>query len=214
MIRLTIFALLAVVASEVPSLSGADQKATVSIHVVDPFGKTLGPVTVTRFVEENNPKGRNYSSSFKEGNAKGIPYGDYDVTVMGIGAKVEILAPETFIVLARPHYLEYMNIGPGYGPVLIGQVTGLPEGGKDPKWIRIIHLYNEGLNCCRTLRLGDDGSFATGLLYPGAYLVVVIDGRGVLFTGSLRLDEARSRVQIDVASGVIRVSPEPPPKQK
>jgi hypothetical protein len=113
------------------SVSGADQNATVTLHAVDPYGKSLGLIEVIRFVKGETPKGRNYSSSFHEGKAQDIPYGDYDVAVavggMRISEKVEVLTSETFIVLTSSHYMEYMS---GPGPTLIGQVTGLPGGGK------------------------------------------------------------------------------------
>lgn len=183
--------------------------ATVRLHVVDQYGKGLGPVTVISFAQPRIG-GRDYSSRFVGGKAEGIPFGDYNVSVRAggviLGARISLDSGEAFIVLSGSGV--FMEYSPGHSPVLRGRVTGLPENASRPIWVRIFNLYQD-VGCCRTLRIGDDGSFAGLFLEAGDYLITVLNDTGVLYNGQLRMDDPRSEVEINVGAGVVTTHPVP-----
>ena len=139
------------------------QTSAVRIHAVDPFGRGIGPISVTRFVESRAGGKRDYSAQFVDGRATGIPLGEYVASVRAggiqLGGPVKLTDSETFIVLSGSG--QSNEYGPGRVPVLKGKLINVPEGTPSPIWLRIFNLY-ENVDSSKTLcwtRYGLFGSY-------------------------------------------------------
>lgn len=188
--------------------AAARESATVRVHAVDRYGKGLGPVTVIGFAQPR-VGGADYTSRFVGDKAKGIPFGEYNVSVRAggviAGGRVDVESTETFIVLSGSAV--YMDYAPGNTPVQPGRVTGLPENTSRPIWVRVFDLYREDVKYREALRIGDDGSFTGLWLEEGEYVITVLNDTGVLYNGLLRLDNPRSEIEINVGAGVVTTHP-------
>jgi hypothetical protein len=203
----------------VPCLAAAQKTAAVRLHAVDQSGHGLGPVEVRRFAG-HGVAGSDYRSRFAGGEAKGIPFGEYDVDIRAGGilmsGSVSVRANEVFSVLSPsgmffgPLHVSSVEYRAGSEPVLKGKIADIPEKTSRPIWVRIFKLYpgTEG-DCCRTARIGEDGSFSAPLFSAGEYVVVVLNDSGSLYNGLLRLKDPSSEVQIDIGTGDAKVQPLP-----
>jgi hypothetical protein len=188
----------------------------VRLHAVDQYGKGLGSVSVLRFAKARG--GVDYAARFENGEAKGIPIGEYDVGIRAGGvsfvASVSVHTSHVFAVLSPTGmfigslYFPSVEYGPGGAPVLKGRIKGIPVDASRPIWVRIFRLYPElTSDCCRTAEIAEDGSFSVEVYNAGQYLVVVLDDAGTLFNGVLRLSDPDSDVELDVKSGEVKVTP-------
>jgi hypothetical protein len=162
---------------------------------------------VVRFVEQR-VNGKDFSSQFVDGQAHGIAYGAYVISVnagsIRLGKIVYIDSPEAFVVLSGSGTFIDYGSHPLPGPIY--RVVGLPKDAKVPIWVRIVSLFGDEPTH-RTLRVGDDGTFsALGGLDIGQYALVVLDRRGILFSGNLSLKERESKIEVDVSAGTIKQS--------
>lgn len=207
--RLAGSTIIAIILTATISLCTAEdsRESKVRIHATDTFGNELTPIRVVRFVEQRI-NGKDFSSQFVDAQAHGVPYGNYVISVnagnIRLGRIVHIDSPEVFLVLSGSG--TFIDYGPHPLPGPINRVVGLPKDAKAPIWVKIASLFgNEPTHW--TLRVGNDGSFsALGGLDIGQYALVVLNRRGILFSGNLSLKERESKIEVDVSAGTIKQS--------
>jgi|SRR5579862_4548753 len=215
--RLIVLAVLSTAGVFAQSLDFTEKTATVEIHAVDLYGRALEPIKVTTFVHQNN-RGADYSAQFVAGKAKGIPYGEYSVSLGARGAsingEVSVSSSEVFAVLSRSaHFfddgilIDSTESTPFTVSVsfLKGRVLGLPKGIAGPIWVRISNLY-ENTRCCTTAKVADDRSFSAPIS-PGVYAIAVLKDSGVLYMGAVKVEALPTQVEIDVKKSVLRILP-------
>jgi hypothetical protein len=189
----------------------AGEKAIVRLYAVDQFGRGLGSITVIKFTD-STPGSVDYSSRFKDGEAQEIPLGEYKASIrvgnIPISGSVSVQAADVFAVLTASGQLNgnfYIipEYGPGAWPLLKGKVSGLARNANGPIWIKIFDLYRND-DCCRTVKVGQDGAFSVDGLTEGQYVLSVLSAEGPLYSGLLKLSNSRSELEIDVATGTMR----------
>src|SRR5579862_6360834 len=79
-----------------------DRKGSVTIRVIDPFGRIVTPVVITKFKAEKG-SGTDYASHFGPDVAEGIPFGVYQAVVRTdegqVSSRVQVERNETLIIL-------------------------------------------------------------------------------------------------------------------
>jgi hypothetical protein len=206
MVRFAVGCIIAAHLTFVPCVvCASDEFARVTLHAVDEYGKGLGPFEVVKFVYGGG-QGKDFGPLFANGEARGIPYGRYSAEIktkrVAMTDWVEVQAPEVFAVLSGSGL--FVEHGPGGAPSLAGRITGLMADVQKPIWIRIVNIYQDPYCCNKTALVADDGSFSTNLLDLGQYVLLVLHDGGVLYTGTLRLQSHRSRIEVDVGAKAIR----------
>jgi len=184
------------------------ETASVRIHATDVFGNGLRPIRVTRFLE-SGVGGRNFSSLFAGAEAEGIPYGKYIVTIragdVGLSGTIVIDRPLQFLVFSGTGW----NFDrPEGAPIPRGathRIVGLPKNVRSPVWVRLIALFQDDAYHYRTSLVRDDGSFSV-LVDMGEYALVVLDGRGTLFSGMVSVKNFKSKIEVNLETNTITQS--------
>jgi hypothetical protein len=191
--------------------------ATVQIHAADQSGHGLGPIEVLRFAAAGGA-GTDFRERFKGGEAKGIRLGSmrsaFAREASGWADQCSVADDDVFAVLSPggmfigSAHLESIEFGPGGAPTLNGIIRGIPSKAAGPIWVRTFRLYPDvESDCCRTAKVGEDGSFSVKLFSAGEYVVIVLNDSGALYNGLLRLSDPSSDVEINLATGDAKVHP-------
>jgi hypothetical protein len=155
-------------------LEGKELYSTVSVLAFDVYGHPLGPPGIKLF--ESVDDRRNLADKFRNGVARGIPYGEYRIEARLQGYRpdskvIPVYGPHINTVLGLTFSLELPLIPPD----LPGQVVG--QTPRPNTFARLVGIYN---NVAIDSLVDADGRFTLFGISDGKYLLLVVGESGVL----------------------------------
>ena len=154
--------------------------ASVKIVVTSTNGRPVPPAETTiKLVRRFTwPRREDYSKSFRNNYAVGIPYGFYSLEVFVLG-----FAPATRLVYINRSEV-YISIGVFFRPfelmerlfTLSGRVTPPPEK-NEAMSVRLVCLYAD---FAAASEVGERGEYAIGDIPYGSYLLLVMKGDKII----------------------------------
>lgn len=151
-------------------------QARVKLQIIGPRGLPLEKYNITQF---HNRDGRDYSKNFKDGEAEGIPYGDYEVEIR------DILAPEiaparrrqySIVSVMDPYVWKTFDASINSEPTPVGPdritVHVEPVSGR-PTWLKFVGLYSDVI---RSAGVDRQGIATLTALPQGEYIVMIFIG--------------------------------------
>lgn len=162
-----------------------EQLGTVTIHVIDKHGLTLGDCHVERFIDHD---GRDMTSHFHGLRGTEIPYGVYTYMLMheprGQARQLaQVSAPEQLFVVLAKSELQYGGAfdfaGDGRLNVIRGRLEPAPMSGpqSEPLWVRLSPVHGTDR---RDVSVNTTGEFRIFDYMNGRYVLTVVRGDEVL----------------------------------
>lgn len=180
------------------SLSGSVQQvqlnpvptATVHLVVFAPSGDRLDGLQVDSFISVET--GKDFKSEFTGDFAKGIPFGEYELTAHRVGFRttrksVHVYDSDSWLEVG----LILGQIDNFVGVELSGAVNNIPSG-QEPAYVRIIGIFADRELTAKLNPRGRNATFkVAGEMPSGKYLIITVGGDRVLDVRRLDLPTSK-----------------------
>ena len=152
--------------------------ASVRIFTVAEDGKSIAPAQV-KLVQVGSKT--DYGTAFKDGLARNIPFGEYDLEVFVPGFRTYEQRLSVFRSQVTVRAAMSISVGEQSGSLSVkGNVSlGMDSQGGKETWVLAFPLVGSPGNTIQSL-VGTHGEFLLETVMPGPYLLVVVQGTAVL----------------------------------
>jgi hypothetical protein len=169
--------------------------AEVDITVTTTFGEPAGKVLV--ILRGVGARDR-YDQTGTAIRFKQIPFGLYDLEIQAAGFSTRHDQVGIYQQSVQLWFGIYPSPTHAVEPSEVQGSVALKEGDTRALWARLVPLYSSDFI---EDRVSPSGDFHFAGLYPGRYVLLVIDGDKVLLTKSVDYFGGKLKLQVDVARG-------------
>jgi hypothetical protein len=199
---LQIVALLSSVCFDIPG-EAAPKIGTVTLSVLDSFGRPRSDCHVTRFFSEAPYEKAEYKNKFAKYVGEKIPYAGYTLFLRCDDGKplgpvyVDVSRPQEFVVVGR-----WRNMGDwvtGTEPRLAVNVeTDAETQLSDQAWVKVVGVYVDSAEVDAVSPQTHSAAFYR--IVPGRYLVVLLDSDKIICTKAVEfLQEFQPHAKMKVS---------------